>query len=106
MPLHTTDEDWHLVFADLAHSSRAIFLIPGDTPGLANEIEALTGSGFINKTLVFMPPDAEYMSSFSKNRDRKPEWERIQQFWRKRGKRLPDYSPEGMIYLPSGDNVG
>lgn len=106
LPFYTTDDNWQSVFLNFAHSSRAIFLIPGDTPGLAEEILILVGSELLNKTLVFMPSSArvvKYDFFTRENIHRKSEWERIQRVWHEKGLRLPDYSSDGMVYIPNED---
>jgi hypothetical protein len=97
------DASWENVFLYIADSAKAIVIIPGTSPGVSREIEILNDRGFLQKTLVFMPPTPSNKGrTFFKYLDLErvaEEWETVRKFWReKRGFDFPKYNVDGMLF--------
>jgi len=104
--LVTDDERWYRLFDYLARSCRAILVIPEITPGVEREISLLANSALISKTVVFMPPTTANFEGLCVKEVREKyanRWSTVQEHWRRRGLRLPDYDRRGILYRPNAD---
>ena len=122
--IDSTETNWGSIFSMIAISSRAIVLMPSITPGIFREIAAILGLDVIKKTLVFMPPapdrprqeddtsfhwwkfSGERLAHLSRVQAASVlfvHWSKVQSEWRKGGLNLPDYSYDGMLFIPNRD---
>jgi hypothetical protein len=92
--LRSTDRTWRLLFARLARGARAIFILPGETPGITEELMQITEQRLLHKMIVIMSP--------ATGRDsRHALWDSIAAKLAGHGWRLPSFVEEGMVYAPS-----
>jgi hypothetical protein len=105
--LRAPDERWIELFRYAAERARSIVLVPGMSPGLLEEIGFIRSDpALLRKTLVFMPPTPpeKVGGTFYFERDRHElEWGKVQAAWASSGLELPNYTVQGMIYIPRAD---
>jgi hypothetical protein len=105
----TREEDWEPAFLLTAQSARFIWIIPGTTDGVMEEMRVLRKSGLTEKTIVFMPPQPvqrglervarEYCDpDHFTNR-----WKEAADRWRLEGCELPEYDIAGRIFTCNND---
>ncbi len=95
-------EMWFEAFMFIASHSRAVFVFPAITSGVLDEMTALTKSNLLDKTLIVMPPSQRGIVREEQRFELS--WRSTQQKLRKdRGFNLPDYTEQGMVYIPCQD---
>jgi hypothetical protein len=99
------DQWWQETFLYLAASCRAVFVLPAASGGVRKELLMLIDNNYLDKTLVYMPPVSSSLaerwtekSQFTKG------WRHAQQQLRQEmGLNLPDYTADGVVYVPNAD---
>lgn len=95
--VRTDDTTWEQAFQVLARHSRFLFLVPGSTPGVIKEMEAIRDQGFCARTFVYMPPAPK--GSPDQSRIQK-EWQRTREYCAKYRFALPEHEADGMLFVP------
>lgn len=85
---------WRDLAIRLVHDCRTVVVIPEMTDGLLDEINILTQTHLLRKTVVLMPPNCGRQSH---------RWNEIRTKFLELGLKLPEYDPNGCLYLPNED---
>ena len=96
LTIESTDEAWRSLFGDCAASARAILLAPGETPGVIEEMQAVTRGSLAEKTVWVMRP-----TDIAGERRRR--WAAISEVMRGNGLDLPEYDERGALFVVAGD---
>ena len=93
---------WLQAFQCLAEASRVIFIFPLLSPGVTKELHLLKRREMLSKCLVIMPPAVHVPGQMADERKwMRKEWEEVgSQFPEMR---LPEYEPDGMVYVLNSD---
>ena len=90
--LRSSENTWRALFHRLSRGARGIFIIPGETPGILEELKELMERSLIHKVIVIMPPVT--------GRDQRPKkWSSVAVALAPHGYQLPEFTDNGMVYL-------
>ena len=94
--LRSTQKNWRDMFHRLAIGARAVFVIPGETPGILEELNELSESTLFHKVIVIMAPTT--------GRDRRRHtWTSLSRSLANHGFTLPEYRDDGLVYASRSD---
>jgi hypothetical protein len=102
----SSDQDWETMFRLAASAARAIVLVPGDTPGVVEEISTLLRGELWPKVVLFMPPSPKGFNRMHSHWWTVPDrWARVRDYWKEQGLLLPEYRKEGafIVCTPEGE---
>ena len=106
--IKTNNNDWWEKFKYLAEHARGIVMIPSDTNGVINEMEALYNDTTLwKKTILFFPQELEsefFMGSTSNENELIKGWYLVEKSLNQKGINIPSYRGEGFLYVPNTDH--
>jgi hypothetical protein len=92
--LRSSERSWRPLFARLAKGARVIFIIPGSTPGIIEELTQIAEKRLLHKVVVVMPP--------ATGRDgRRKAWNAVVSALGHYGWTFPTFVEQGMVYAAS-----
>jgi hypothetical protein len=102
--IRSTDDSWRAMVTRAVNACRCVLLVPGNSAGLVAEVGLLREAGVMGKTVVFMPPPTR--GSYFRVWDEaslRCQWTALRDVFAPHGWALPDYDPDGMLYVPRPD---
>jgi hypothetical protein len=94
--LRAREDTWRLLFRRVVRGARAIFVTPGATPGIVEELQELSHHQLSHKVVIVMPPKTGRDS-----RDRS--WNSVASTLAHYGYQLPAFMDSGMLYVMGTD---
>lgn len=87
------DDEWRELFLYTAEKARLILVVPSATPSCSWEIETISLKGWLQKTLLIMPPVIKKeWPTFAET------WESTRSKWGTEGFELPPFAPSGALF--------
>jgi hypothetical protein len=105
----TTSHRWVELFELAAQRATAILCVPGATPGVASEIEALRRASLLQKVVFIMPPtpSAEWQRNqgYIDSVKYPAQWAALQAYWQHHGITLPEYSADDLLFMYRSEGI-
>ena len=99
LEVEASDAKWFKVFESCALKSRAIFFLPGNSPGILDELRFIGQNDLLGKLIICMPSATDQTLT-----DRESRWNEIKAFFNDEyGYCLPAYDKNGLLYIPNKD---
>ena len=102
--IRVDDNNWLFVINELANKANVLVVIPTISNGVLSELELIKNKKWIDKTVVIMPAEVKHNEETMRiNKSKKEQWDKITKETTVQGYNFPDFSQNGMVYIPNED---